>query len=247
MRQSTLQRPTHGLHVGIIMDGNGRWAKARGRPRAFGHREGARTVRRICEAAPGLGIDTLTLYAFSSDNWKRPPTEVAALMALFRRQLKSQLPDLAREGVRLSVIGRRDRLPLAVLDAVDHAETFTHGCRSLHLRLAIDYSAREAIVAAARGAARTVSQNGGLDRDGFAELIGEAVHAGGPTRDLDLLVRTGGEQRLSDFMLWEAAYAELVFTDCMWPDFDGADLARAVADYHSRDRRYGALPEQAAG
>ena len=247
MRQSTLQRSPHGIHVGIIMDGNGRWAKARGRPRAFGHREGARTVRRICEAAPPLGIDTLTMYAFSSDNWKRPTTEVAALMALFRRHLRNELPDLAREGVRLSVIGRRDRLSAPVLEAIEHAEEFTMGCRLLHLRLAIDYSARDAIIAAARGAARSFAREGRLDREDFAELIGEAVHAGGPTRDLDLLIRTGGEQRLSDFMLWEAAYAELVFTERMWPDFDGADLARAIGEFRVRDRRYGSVPEQAAG
>jgi undecaprenyl diphosphate synthase len=246
MRQSTLQRLAPGIHVGIIMDGNGRWAKTRGRPRAFGHREGARTVRRICEAAPGLGIDTLTLYAFSSDNWKRPPSEVAALMALFRRHLRHELADLAREGVRLSVIGRRDRLPAAVLEAIEHAEAFTRGCAALHLRLAIDYSARDAILAAARRAARSHAP-AALDREEFAQLIGEAVHAGGPTRDLDLLIRTGGEQRLSDFMLWEAAYAELIFTERMWPDFDGAGLARAVNEFRARSRRYGALPEQAAG
>ena len=246
MGQSTLLRPIRGLHVGIIMDGNGRWAKARGRPRAFGHREGARTVRRICEAAPDLGIDTLTLYAFSSDNWKRPPTEVAALMALFRRHLRNELSDLAREGVRLSVIGRRDRLPAAVLEAIGHAEAFTRGCPALHLRLAIDYSARDAILAAARRAASQLGR-GPLDRAEFAELIGAAISADGPTRDLDLLIRTGGEQRLSDFMLWEAAYAELVFTERMWPDFDGADLARAIAEFRGRDRRYGSLPEQAAG
>ncbi|MSR36393.1 MAG: di-trans,poly-cis-decaprenylcistransferase [Gemmatimonadetes bacterium] len=227
------------------MDGNGRWAKARGRPRAFGHREGARTVRRVCEVAPRLGIGTLTLYAFSADNWKRPASEVTALMALFRRHLRN---DLAGEGVRLSVIGRRDRLPAAVLDAIDRAEELTRDCRALHLRLAIDYSAREAILAAAR---RVAADGDGatLDREEFARLIGEAVHADGPTRDLDLLVRTGGEQRLSDFMLWEAAYAELVFTERMWPDFGHADLAAAMAEYKSRDRRFGTLPqpEQAAG
>ena len=247
MRQSTLPRSDSGLHVGIIMDGNGRWAQARGRPRAFGHREGARTVRKICEAAPDLGIDTLTLYAFSSDNWNRPPTEVAALMALFRRHLRNELADLAQEGVRLSVIGRRDRLPLGVLEAIAYAEEFTAGCRALHLRLAIDYSARGAILAAARSAVVAARKEPPLDRDRFAELIGQAVHADGPARDLDLLIRTGGEQRLSDFMLWEAAYAELVFTDRMWPDFDGVDLARAVAEFRGRDRRFGRIPEQAAG
>ena len=236
----------HGLHVGIIMDGNGRWASARARPRAFGHREGARAVRRIVEAAPDLGIGTLTLYAFSSDNWNRPQSEVSALMTLFRRQLAKETPELMRQGVRLSVIGRRDRLSPAVLASIDAAEVTTARGPTMHLRLAIDYSAREAIVAAARKAAR-VPGGGCLDREGFAELIGEALNAGEPTRDLDLLIRTGGEQRLSDFMLWEAAYAELLFSDLMWPEFDGAHLARAMAEFRGRERRFGLLPEQAAG
>ena len=245
MRQTAIGT-AQGIHVGIIMDGNGRWAAARSRPRAFGHREGARAVRRIVEAAPDLGIATLTLYAFSSDNWKRPPTEVAALMTLFRRQLAKETPELTRQGVRLSVIGRRDRLSPAVLASIEEAEATTAAGRTMHLRLAIDYSAREAIVAAARKAA-AVPGAVRLDRDAFAELIGEAVHAGEPTRDLDLLIRTGGEQRLSDFMLWEAAYAELVFSPRMWPEFDGAALARAVAEFKQRERRFGLLPEQAAG
>ncbi len=245
MRQSTLHRP--GLHVGIIMDGNGRWAEARGRRRTFGHREGTRVVRRVVEAAPALGIDALTLYAFSSDNWRRPPMEVTALLALFRRHLRGEVSALVAQGVRLSVIGRRDRLPAPLLAAVDAAERATRDGRVLHLRLAIDYSAREAIVTAARRAAACAEAGGSrLDRAGFAELIGEAVHAGEAVRDLDLLVRTGGEQRLSDFLLWEAAYAELLFSGQMWPDFGPDDLAHAVAEFHARDRRFGRVPEQAA-
>ena len=242
--KSALQRP-QGIHLGIIMDGNGRWADAKGRRRVAGHREGARAVRRVVEAAPDVGIDTLTLYAFSSDNWQRPASEVSALMSLFRRHLRTEIPELLEQGVRLGVIGRRDRLPSALVEAIERAEEITRRGSVLHLRLAIDYSARDAIVAAARRAARDPAARGGLDRDSFAGLLGDAVHEGEPVRDLDLLVRTGGEQRLSDFLLWEVAYAELLFTPVMWPDFDGAQLARAVSEFRSRDRRFGRLVEQA--
>ena len=234
-----------GIHVGIIMDGNGRWAEARGRRRVAGHREGARAVRRVVEAAPDLGIDTLTLYAFSSDNWQRPASEVSALMTLFRRHLRTEIPELLEQGVRLNVIGRRDRLPTALLEAIARAEEITRRGSVLRLRLAVDYSARDAIVTAARRAAVDPTARAGLDRDSFAGLLGGAVHEVEPVRDLDLLVRTGGEQRLSDFMLWEAAYAELLFTPVMWPDFDGAQLARAVSEFRSRDRRFGRVVEQA--
>jgi undecaprenyl diphosphate synthase len=242
--KSGLQRP-QGIHLGIIMDGNGRWAEARGRRRVAGHREGARAVRRVVEAAPDLGIDTLTLYAFSSDNWQRSASEVNALMSLFRRHLRTEIPELLEQGVRLGVIGRRDRLPSALVEAIERAEEITRRGSMLHLRLAIDYSARDAIVAAARRAAGDPATRGGLDRDSFAGLLGDAVHEGEPVRDLDLLVRTGGEQRLSDFLLWEAAYAELHFTPVMWPDFDGAQLARAVSEFRARDRRFGRVVEQA--
>jgi undecaprenyl diphosphate synthase len=242
--KSGLQRPP-GIHLGIIMDGNGRWAEAQGRRRVAGHREGARAVRRVVEAAPDLGIDTLTLYAFSSDNWQRPASEVSALMGLFRRHLRTEIPELLEQGVRLGVIGRRDRLPFTLVEAIERAEEITRHGAVLHLRLAIDYSARDAIVAAARRAAADSSACSGLDRDSFAGLLGDAVHEGEPVRDLDLLVRTGGEQRLSDFLLWEAAYAELLFTPVMWPDFDGAQLARAVSDFRARDRRFGRVVEQA--
>ena len=248
MAQSTLLRPATGIHVGVIMDGNGRWAAARGRPRVAGHREGARVVRRVVEAAPDLGIDTLTLYAFSADNWQRPTAEVATLMSLFRQHLRTEVAELAERGVRLSVIGRRDRLAASLVRAVEQAEAVTREGSILRLRLAVDYSARDAIVTAARRAAARPGVLAGsrLDREAFAGLLGEAVHEHEPVRDLDLLIRTGGEHRLSDFLLWEAAYAELLFTDSMWPDFGREQLAEAVAEFHRRDRRFGRLVEQAA-
>jgi undecaprenyl diphosphate synthase len=247
MPTSALKRPP-GIHVGIIMDGNGRWAEARGRRRVAGHREGARAVRRVVEAAPDLGVDTLTLYAFSSDNWRRPVTEVSALMSLFRRHLRTELGELIEQGVRLTVIGRRDRLPRGLVEQIEHAEEVTRRGSVLRLRLAVDYSSRDAIVAAARrAAADPAGAAGGLDREGFAELLGDVVNEREAVRDLDLLIRTGGEQRLSDFLLWEAAYAELLFTPVMWPDFDGAQLARAVAEFRSRERRFGGIVEQAVG
>ena len=249
MVQSTLPRPAPGVHVGIIMDGNGRWAETRERPRVFGHREGARAVRRVVEAAPDLGIDTLTLYAFSSDNWQRPPSEVAALMSLFRRHLRTEIGELTERGVRLTVIGRRDRLSPPLVSAIEQAERETGEGRVLRLRLAVDYSARRAIVAAARrAAARPTIWQGEprIDQDVFASFLGDAVHGGEPVRDLDLLIRTGGEKRLSDFLLWEAAYAELLFTNCMWPDFGRQELADAVAEFRGRKRRFGRVAGQAA-
>lgn len=241
MTASPLYASTPGAarHVAIIMDGNGRWATARGMPRAAGHRQGAEAVRRVVEAAPELGVDTLTLYAFSSDNWSRPPREVSALMRIFRTYLRSEVRKLAANGVRLSIIGRRDRLPLGMRAAMEHAEHTTAGGTRLHLRLAIDYSARDAI---ARAAALYVSTDA-LSREHFAELLANAYSPGGAgaARDVDLLIRTGGERRLSDFLLWECAYAELHFTDIMWPDFGADALAAALADFNSRERRFGGL------
>ncbi|HET7234418.1 MAG TPA: di-trans,poly-cis-decaprenylcistransferase [Longimicrobium sp.] len=240
--QSTLgvDRPG-GLHVAVIMDGNGRWATARGLPRVAGHRQGARSVRRIVEAAPGLGVGTLTLYAFSSDNWQRPPREVGALMRLFRSYLASETARLVENGVRLTVIGRRDRLPEVLARAIAGAEKATEGGTRLHLRLAIDYSARDTLVrAAALAAGREVS------RDEFTALLGTAAGAAEPAPDVDLLIRSGGEQRLSDFLLWECAYAELYFTPRMWPDFGAADLGAAVDEFHHRDRRFGRVKERAS-
>jgi undecaprenyl diphosphate synthase len=218
------------IHAAIIMDGNGRWAQARGLPRFAGHRAGADTVRRVVKASPGLGITSLTLYAFSSDNWRRPQTEVTMLMNLLARYLRSEADELHHSGVRLSIIGRRDRLPSTVVDAIEWAEDRTaHGHR-LHLRIAVDYSARDAILTAARSAKDEMS------RESIAQSLGP---------DVDLLIRTGGEQRLSDFLLWECAYAELIFTPRMWPDYDAADLRHAVDEFRKRERRFGTVPAPA--
>ncbi|GLH78138.1 isoprenyl transferase 1 [Bradyrhizobium sp. SSBR45G] len=222
-----------GLHVGIIMDGNGRWATRQGLSRLRGHEAGVEAIRRIVEAAPDQGIGTLTLYAFSSDNWRRPRAEVSALMALLRVYLASEVEALVRNGVRLSVIGRRDRLPGGIADAIGRAEQATRDGRTLHLRIAVDYSARDAILNAAAQAGGIA----GLTREAFSDLVtGEAG-----LRDVDLIIRTSGEQRLSDFLLWEGAYAELHFTQRMWPDFDGDDLAQALASFRGRERRFGGL------
>ena len=224
-----------GLHVGIIMDGNGRWAKARNRPREWGHRQGAKAVRRVVEAAPDLGVRTLTLYAFSSDNWKRPAREVGLLMKLLARYLRTETEELAENGVELRVVGRRDRLEAPLVCAIEQAEAVTRGNRRMRLRLAVDYSARDLITAAvAEGVKR-----GGVEREDMAALLGRAMNDTGPAQDVDLLIRTGGEQRLSDFLLWECAYAELLFTPRMWPDFDADDLSRALEEYRGRDRRFG--------
>jgi undecaprenyl diphosphate synthase len=192
-------------------------------------------VRRVVEAAPDLGIRTLTLYAFSSDNWGRPAAEVSILMKLLRRYLASETAELAEKGVRLKVVGRRDRLAPALVRAIERAEEATADGRRLLLRLAVDYSARDLLVEAVKRAS-TASD---VERHDMASLLGQAMHSGGPTPDVDLLIRTGGEQRLSDFLLWECAYAELYFTPVMWPDFDGGHLADAVTDFHARDRRFG--------
>jgi undecaprenyl diphosphate synthase len=245
MLQSTSPAPSQtasGLHVAIIMDGNGRWAAARGRPRATGHAAGVTALRRIAEAAPLHGITTLTVYAFSADNWNRPRTEVSSLMTLLRRSLAMEVDRCMRNDVRLSIVGRRDRLPDSLVRAIELAEDATVSCRRLWLRVAVDYSARDSMARAA--ACWTQPQP--PTREEFALLLAAAGQS--PVApDVDLLIRTGGEQRLSDFLLWETAYAELYFTPRMWPDFDAADLGRAIAEYRMRDRRFGALPQAAAG
>jgi undecaprenyl diphosphate synthase len=228
------------LHVAIIMDGNGRWATQRGRPRSTGHRAGADAIRSSIRMAPKLGIGMLTLYAFSADNWDRPITEVTFLLRLFEKYLGREAAILAKNDVRLTVIGRRDRIPGSLVKAIEAAEALTRQGRALHVRIAIDYSSRDALVYAALRARS--AQGSPLDRDRFARLIAEAVHADGIAPDVDLLIRTGEEQRLSDFLLWECAYAELAFSRKMWPDWTGADLAAAVADFQQRERRFGKLP-----
>jgi undecaprenyl diphosphate synthase len=232
-----------GLHVAIIMDGNGRWATARSLPRVAGHREGAKAVRRTVEAAPGLGIGTLTLYAFSSDNWRRPQTEVETLMRLFEVHLKSETGRCIENGVRISVIGRRDRLGTRLAASIASAERATARCTRLHLRVAVDYSARDVILRAAQ----RVQGRRDTTREAFARLLAEAEHSPGPVPEVDLLIRTASEQRLSDFLLWECAYAELLFVPKFWPDFGADDLASAVEEFRNRERRFGGLPVAAAG
>jgi undecaprenyl diphosphate synthase len=228
------------LHVGIIMDGNGRWAKRRHLPRLRGHEAGVEAIRRVVEAAPDQGVGTLTLYAFSSDNWRRPPAEVSALMGLLRFYLANEIQSLARNGVRLKVIGRRDRLPDGIAAGIADAEAATAKGDALNLRIAIDYSARDAILNAAIQAAGMAPALGHLTRDVFAQLVtGEAA-----CRDVDLIVRTSGEKRLSDFLLWESAYAEFYFTETMWPDFAAEHLAEALNAFHRRERRFGGLQAQ---
>ncbi|HVN02977.1 MAG TPA: di-trans,poly-cis-decaprenylcistransferase [Bryobacteraceae bacterium] len=217
------------LHAAIIMDGNGRWALARGLPRLAGHRAGADALRRTVEAAPPLGIGILTLFAFSSDNWRRPPEEVAGLMQLLAEHLRSETGRAIENGVRMEMIGRRDRLGPELAAVIAEAEALTAAGRQLHLRIAVDYSGREAIADALRHAAHA----GLVCRECLEEHLGPPV---------DLLVRTGGEQRLSDFLLWECAYAELIFSRRMWPDFDAGDLAAAVRQFHARQRRFGGVP-----
>ena len=220
MEQST-------LHAGIIMDGNGRWAMARGLPRVAGHYAGVEAARRVVEAAPDTGVAVLTLFAFSSDNWRRPLAEVEALMKLLGVYLARETCQMVKEGARLEIIGRRDRLDARLRDEIAQAETATAAGRRLHLRIAVDYSARDAILHAA-------SRSASPSREAMDGALGPPV---------DLLIRTGGEQRLSDFLLWECAYAELVFSRRMWPDFSGADLESAVRDFRSRQRRFGGVPE----
>jgi undecaprenyl diphosphate synthase len=232
MVQST-QNKSGRLHAAIIMDGNGRWALARGLPRLAGHRAGADALRRTVEAAPDLGIGVLTLFAFSSDNWRRPPEEVAGLMQLLAEHLRSETSRCLENGVRIEVIGRRDRLGGELPAAIAQAESATAAGAKLQLRIAVDYSGRDAIAEAVRHAAHA----GLVCRECLEEQLGPPV---------DLLIRTGGEQRLSDFLLWECAYAELIFSRRMWPDFDAADLEAAVRQFHSRQRRFGAIPPMAA-
>jgi len=229
-------------HVAIIMDGNGRWATARGRGRAVGHAAGATAVRRTVEAARRLSLPALTLYAFSSDNWRRPRAEVETLFSLFRSYLESETANAAANGIRIRILGRRDRLPRELLAAVERAEAATSAARDLLLTIAVDYSARDAICRAASRLAP--GESGGPDRVPTREEFSAMLTGGGPG-DVDLLIRTGGERRLSDFLLWECAYAELVFLDVAWPDFTEAHLESALRDFDSRERRFGGLPSEA--
>jgi len=227
-----------GLHVAIIMDGNGRWATRRGLPRSAGHRAGVAALRRIVEHAPDVGIRCLSVYAFSSDNWRRPASEVQSIFWLLRAFLRLETERLRQRGARIRVIGRRDRLPQNALRAIEKAEAATAAGTRLHLRVAVDYSSRYAITSAAVAGAHHWQLPDSPDL--LCCTLRQALIA--DAGEVDLLIRTGGEKRLSDFLLWESAYAELIFTDRMWPDFDEADLDAALSEYRHRERRFGGVP-----
>ncbi|MDB4884332.1 MAG: uppS [Gemmatimonadetes bacterium] len=230
-----------GPHVAVIMDGNGRWATAHGLSRSAGHEAGLRTARDIVEACVREGVGTLTLYAFSSDNWKRPTAEVTALMRLFRRALLGEAKRCLENGVRLTILGRRDRLPSSLRHTVEQVESLTATGTGMHLRVAVDYSARDSVLRAA-----ALLRGEPTSREQFSELLARVDHDRLPATDVDLVIRTGGEQRLSDFLLWECAYAELLFVAKMWPEFTAKDLTEALEDFRGRNRRFGLAPEQVA-
>lgn len=230
---------SHRIHVAIIMDGNGRWATRRGYLRSVGHGAGIKTVRAIVRAATRRPIDTLTLFAFSVDNWLRPREEVTTLFELMEHYLRAETGPCVERGIRITAIGSREGLGPALRAALDHAERETRAGAQLWLRIALNYSARDAILAAAAHCATT---NVRSRRDFACLLSGD----GNPVPDVDLLIRTGGERRLSDFMLWECAYAELHFTPVSWPDFTVAHLDEALADFEGRDRRFGRVGAEPA-
>jgi undecaprenyl diphosphate synthase len=225
------------MHVAIIMDGNGRWATQRGLPRGAGHIEGAKAVREVVETAAREGVDTLTLYAFSAANWARPPNEVAALMRLFGQYLFTETRRCVEQSIRLNVIGRRDRLSDSLLSSIEQSERSSAGGTGMHLRIAVDYSSQYSILEAARRA----GQGPELSAESFKRLLNEVDHCNSGAADVDLLIRTGSEQRLSDFLLWECAYAELYFANCLWPDFGRTRLLEALETFAGRQRRFGAL------
>jgi undecaprenyl diphosphate synthase len=235
MTQSALH--TVGIHAAIIMDGNGRWAQAKGLPRTAGHKAGARALKRVAESASDAGIAVLTVYAFSQDNWKRPQDEVGALFRLMEDFLRREVDRCVANGLAVRAIGRRDRLPEHLVRKLREAEERTRGGGKLTLRIALDYSSRDAIAAAA-GATKTWGA--------FSRRLGEVYGEPDPPPDVDLLIRTAGEQRLSDFLLWEAAYAELYFTSVLWPDFGPEDLRQAVNEYRRRRRTFGGLTAPAS-
>jgi undecaprenyl diphosphate synthase len=230
-----------GPHVAVIMDGNGRWATAHGLTRSSGHEAGLRTARAIVEAAVREGVGTLTLYAFSSDNWKRPTPEVTALMRLFRRALLGEAKRCLENGVRLTILGRRDRLPSSLRHTIEQVEALTASGTRMHLRVAVDYSARDAILRAALAMRGEPAM-----REQFSELLARVDHDRLPATEVDLVIRTGGEQRLSDFLLWECAYAEFYFTRCMWPEFTEHEFLAALNEFELRERRFGGVQAQVA-
>lgn len=227
------------LHVAVIMDGNGRWAGSRGLPRTLGHKAGIEAVRRTVKACRDLPISHLTLYSFSAENWRRPPTEIHELMQLLRFYLRSELDALHKEGVRVKVIGERQMLPADIVTMIERAETLTQGNAALTLTLALSYGGRQEITAAARGVAKAV-RDGALRLEDIDERVMQSFLFTGDTPDPDLVIRTSGEQRISNFLLWQSAYAEYLFLDVLWPDFSAEHLADAIAEFRRRERRYGA-------
>jgi len=231
--------PTPPAHVAIIMDGNGRWAKSRGLPRIAGHRRGAESVRRAITASAELGISYLTLFGFSSENWKRPSDEVNDLMGLLRHYLRGEIAELHQQGVRLLVIGDRARLAPDIVTLIDNAEQLTRDNKGLTLIVALSYGGRDDIVQASRKLAEDVAAGRIQAKDIDETRLSSSLFTAG-IPDPDLLIRTSGEQRISNFLLWQLAYTELVFIETLWPDFGRADLEKAISDYHGRERRYGA-------
>jgi undecaprenyl diphosphate synthase len=227
-------------HLAVIMDGNGRWAEQRGLPRWRGHERGLRAVRRLAEAACHRGIPIVSLFAFSSENWKRPAEEVGFLFNLFLRYLAREQACLIRDDIRISAFGRRDRIPERVRLALESAEAATKNCRRLHMRIALDYGAHYEIVEAARSLARDVLQRTLMPEDITEDFFAHRLDSGG-IPDPDLIIRTAGEQRLSNFLLWQASYSELYFCSKMWPDFEEDDLDAVLDDFRSRTRKFGAL------
>ena len=227
------------VHIAIIMDGNGRWAQARGLPRIAGHKRGAEAVRKTVEAAARAGVSYLTLFGFSSENWKRPESEVGDLMGLLRLYLKSEVNELKKNGIRLRVIGDRARFDKDIVAMIERAEADTQDGTRLNLILALSYGGRYEIAAAARDLAKRAAK-GEIDPEDIDEGLFASHLNTADVPDPDLLIRTSGEQRISNFLLWQLAYTELVFTDILWPDFGETELAAAIEEFNSRERRYGA-------
>ena len=236
------------MHIAIIMDGNGRWATQRGLPRTAGHVEGAKAVRATVESAAKAGVDTLTLYAFSAANWSRPPAEIAALMKLFGQYLFSETRRCVEQSIRVNVIGRRDRLSDNLLRSIEQSERVSASCSGMHLRIAVDYSSHHSIMSAAQRVMSNQSEwnQGEMSTHDFERALAQVDHSARPAGPVDLLIRTGNEHRISDFLLWECAYAELHFSQCLWPDFDEARFRHALHDYAGRQRRFGGLNTQGA-
>ncbi len=242
---SSPDRSARGLHVAIIMDGNGRWAKERGLPRAVGHRAGVAALRRTVEGAAALGIERLTVFGFSTENWRRPPREISELMGLLKAYFKSDIDRLEREGVRVRVVGRRTGLDADILDIVERAESRTAANNRFHLQVAFNYGGQADIVDAARAFALKVERGAARAAD-LDEALFEAHLSTAPAPAPDLIVRTSGEQRISNFLLWECAYAELVFQSVYWPDYGPEHLEAAIGEFRRRERRYGAVTQESA-